>query len=560
MDVPLKVVPQLEAGGGIPSALSSSKKLETLSPDVIKHLKAIFSSIAGGDSGLDQKEADVFLRNMQGTDPSEGGPLWPDKEKLDFHDFLHYASLPDFRALGPPVSYDLSYPLSNYFISSSHNTYLTGHQLYGQSSTDGYKSIVDHPLTVRSDLPVIVSLELHVSLEQQEVMVDIMQETWGDLLVDRPKCNSESDNVKLPTPAELRRKILLKVKNVSEKKPAEGATDGTLAPAQQRVDSLSSSSSSDAEASTQNEGQAKKAPKIIQALSKLGVYTRSFHFSNLLQPEASIPTHVFSLSEKKFMDMHETHAPGLFHHNRSFLMRAYPMGLRVSSSNLDPSVFWRKGVQMVALNWQKWDEGMMLNEGMFAGEGGWVLKPPGYRSVDVPEGSTAADDTVGQAEAIAHKTLDLTVEVFAGQDIPLPPGDDSPKGFHPYVKIELHVEKPEERSGKPIEGGGKSKGGEYKRRTKTRKGIEPDFKGEALQFVGVPGVVEELSFVRLKIHDDEIGKDELAAWACIRLDRLRQGYRFVSLLDARGMETAGVVLVKITKSTVLPQKSGLKSS
>ena len=33
---------------------------------------------------------------------------------------------------------------------------------------------------------------------------------------------------------------------------------------------------------------------------------------------------------------------------------------------------------MVALNWQSWDKGMMLNEGMFAGEQGWVLKPDGF--------------------------------------------------------------------------------------------------------------------------------------------------------------------------------------
>jgi hypothetical protein len=29
------------------------------------------------------------------------------------------------------------------------------------------------------------------------------------------------------------------------------------------------------------------------------------------------------------------------------------------------------------LNWQETDEGMMLNEGMFAGTGGYVLKPQG---------------------------------------------------------------------------------------------------------------------------------------------------------------------------------------
>lgn len=210
-----------------------------------------------------------------------------------------------------------------------------------------------------------------------------------------------------------------------------------------------------------------------------------------------MPTHVFSLSEKTLMEVHQSHGPTLFSHNRNYLMRAYPSALRVSSSNLDPSVFWRKGVQMVALNWQKWDAGMMLNEGMFAGEGGWVLKPKGYRSINQQRGKAAISHE-SQGHAIAHKTLDLVIEVYAGQAIPLPIGDESVKGFHPYVKCELHVEKPEERTGAPIEKRGKSKDGEHKRRTKKKQGIEPDFGGEWLEWVGIPYVVEQLSFLRFE--------------------------------------------------------------
>ena len=42
---------------------------------------------------------------------------------------------------------------------------------------------------------------------------------------------------------------------------------------------------------------------------------------------------------------------------------------------------------------------------------------------------------------------------------------------------------------------------------------------------------------------------DLAAWACIRLDRLRQGYRFIHLLDAQGRPSEGKLLVKIEKKT-----------
>ena len=334
-----------------------------------------------------------------------------------------------------------------------------------------------------SDLPVIVSLEVHAGPAQQEIMVDIMEDTWGSMLVRFPIDESEH----LPCPNELRRKILVKVKYVEPE-----VVKKELAPAP--ISRTRSSSSSGSESLTDVQGKKVKKSAIIGALGALGIYTRSYHFKSLTQPEATEPTHVFSLSEKKLMEVHQSHGPTLFSHNRNFLMRAFPSGMRVSSSNLDPSVFWRKGVQMVALNWQKFDAGMMLNEGMFADGGGWVLKPKGYRGAsggrtrDLPEES--------QADAIAHRALTLSIEILGGQDIPLPLKDHKPDRFRPYVKCELHVEKPEERTGAPIEGGGKSKDGEHKRRTKTSRGIEPEFGGEKMDFVRIPEVVDELSFVR----------------------------------------------------------------
>ena len=41
-----------------------------------------------------------------------------------------------------PVELDTSFPLQDYFISSSHNTYLPQGQLYGSSSAEEYVSVV----------------------------------------------------------------------------------------------------------------------------------------------------------------------------------------------------------------------------------------------------------------------------------------------------------------------------------------------------------------------------------------------------------------------------------
>ena len=148
-----------------------------------------------------------------------------------------------------------------------------------------------------------------------------------------------------------------------------------------------------------------------------------------------------------------------------------------------------------------------------------------------------------------REPADLQIDVLAAQNLPLPPGDTKVSGFKPYVKVEIHVESPEERlPGARIKNDGHEQEGEYKAKTKSAKGtVNPDYKGETLQLKGVPGVVEELTFVRFTVRDDEIGRDDLAAWAAVRLDRVRAGYRFVHLMDCEGRITEGVILVRVTK-------------
>lgn len=174
-------------------------------------------------------------------------------------------------------------------------------------------------------------------------------------------------------------------------------------------------------------------------------------------------------------------------------MRVYPSMTRITSSNLDPSFCWRRGVQMAALNWQNLDEGMMLNHGMFAaGQQGWVLKPPGYRSSEV--------------HPIVRRTLNnLSIQVFAGYGISLPPNETSEKRFRPYVRCQLHVEQslgqqPQQQSSTAQDDAlcYSVKEG-CSTRTKMSSGTNPDFAGETLGFPTVSGIVDELSFVRFVV-------------------------------------------------------------
>nr|CAD7593769.1 unnamed protein product [Timema genevievae] len=64
-------------------------------------------------------------------------------------------------------------------------------------------------------------------------------------------------------------------------------------------------------------------------------------------------------------------------HTETQLVRTYPAGMRIDSSNFNPVIFWAFGTQMVALNYQTEDAALHLNAAMFEQNGrcGYVLKP-----------------------------------------------------------------------------------------------------------------------------------------------------------------------------------------
>lgn len=64
------------------------------------------------------------------------------------------------------------------------------------------------------------------------------------------------------------------------------------------------------------------------------------------------PEHIFSLSENKAKRMIKDDMLSVIKHCQNHLVRVYPKGLRVNSTNYEPHEFWAAGAQVVALNWQ----------------------------------------------------------------------------------------------------------------------------------------------------------------------------------------------------------------
>ncbi|KAF2987736.1 hypothetical protein EK904_015148 [Melospiza melodia maxima] len=138
---------------------------------------------------------------------------------------------------------EMDHPLAHYFISSSHNTYLTGRQFGGKSCVeldcwDGkgedqepiithgkamctdilFKDVIQaikETAFVTSEYPVILSFENHCSKYQQYKMSKYCEDLFGDLLLKQPLETHPLEQGKaLPSPNDLKRKILIKNKRL----------------------------------------------------------------------------------------------------------------------------------------------------------------------------------------------------------------------------------------------------------------------------------------------------------------------------------------------------------
>ncbi|XP_051531176.1 1-phosphatidylinositol 4,5-bisphosphate phosphodiesterase eta-2-like isoform X2 [Myxocyprinus asiaticus] len=174
---------------------------------------------------------------------------------LGIDGFTNYMRSPAGDIFNPEhhqVNQDMTQPLTNYYIASSHNTYLTGDQLLSQSRVDMYayvlqagcrcvevdcwdgpdgEPIVHHGYTLTSKIlfkevvetinkyafaktqyPVILSIENHCTVPQQKKMAQYLMEVLQDKL-DLSNV-SVNESRRLPSPEVLKGKVLVKGKKL----------------------------------------------------------------------------------------------------------------------------------------------------------------------------------------------------------------------------------------------------------------------------------------------------------------------------------------------------------
>jgi phosphatidylinositol phospholipase C delta len=383
--------------------------------------------------------------------------------------------------------------------------------------------------------PILVSLENHCDRDGQLRLVQIMKEVWGDRLVSAPVRKKGHEEQEGGDPVRLD-DLGSRIAVIVEYHLPDEVEDSSSS------SSSSSSSDSDEEKQAREEYKAKRKatppPIIIPELAELGVYAQSvkprdssWYLEGKIK-DGPTENHLINISESGLASHTAEHATDIARHNTRHLMRVFPKGTRISSRNLSPIPFWAVGAQICALNWQTFGAGMQINDALFAGTAGYVLKPESLRAGLVP---------------CSRKKI-LRLRVAGATDVPL--RGNNADDLKPYLTCTL------------LRPGSGAELIKVKRKTGSYNGK----KALTLPFLGSVGgggespaktdpvwdeTLEwefddnELVFLRMLIKSNEsFSSNPILTVAAVRLLYVEPGWRFVRMLDLRGRETACSLLVR----------------
>uniref|UniRef100_I3IX38 1-phosphatidylinositol 4,5-bisphosphate phosphodiesterase n=1 Tax=Oreochromis niloticus TaxID=8128 RepID=I3IX38_ORENI len=492
------------------------------------------------------------------------------KGQISAEGFTRYLNAEENSIIPPEKldqSEDMTFPLSHYFINSSHNTYLTAGQLAGNSSVEMYKQVllsgcrcieldcwkgrtteeepvITHGFTMTTEIsfkevieaiaecafktspfPIILSFENHVdSPKQQAKMAEYCRSIFGDaLLTESLEKYPLESGVPLPSPMELMGKIL--VKNKKKHHKTSGSAKKKLS---EQVSNTCSDSSSvcepsspsagtaesededddddDCKKGSMDEGTAGSEAFATEEMSNLVIYIQPVKFNSFeASKKINRSFQMSSFVETKALEQLTKSPVEFVEYNKLQLSRIYPKGTRVDSSNYNPQLFWNAGCQLVALNFQTIDLSMQLNLGMYEynGKCGYRLKPEFMRRPD-KHFDPFTESTV---DGIVANTL--SVKIISGQFL-------SDKKVGTYVEIDMF--------GLPVD----TKRKAFKTKTSQGNAINPVWEEEAIVFKKV--VLPTLASLRIAVFE-EGGK--FIGHRIIPVSAIRPGYHYISLRNEK---------------------------
>ncbi|KAM3309020.1 phosphoinositide phospholipase C 2 isoform X1 [Capsicum chacoense] len=502
-----------------------------------------------------QKEKNASLEDAQIIINNHGDP-----KHTGLHLDAFFKSL--FSDINPPIDpklgihHDMTAPLSHYYIYTGHNSYLTGNQLssdcsvvpiiqalqrgvrvieldiwpnsdkddidvlHGRTLTAPValvkclRSIKEHAFSA-SEYPVVITLEDHLTPDLQEKVAEMITQTFGDMLFAPSECLKE-----LPSPESLKKRVLISTKPPKEyllSKEVKEKDDLKKDAEQHNVD--------EGEDDEDDEGDSKSEKSATSKYKRLIAIHAGKGKGGLSDWLRVDPNKVrrLSLSEQELERAVDTRGKEIIRFTQQNLLRIYPKGIRVDSSNYDPLVGWMHGAQMVAFNMQGYGRSLWLMHGMFRANGGcgYVKKP------DLLLRAGSNNEVFNPTTNFPVKTT-LKVTLYMGdgwdKDFDQTHFDTySPPDF--YAKVGV--------AGVPAD--------EVKNKTKTMDDNWIPSWDEQFEF---PLTVPELALLRIKVLDYNLSdKDEFAGQTCLHVAELRQGIRAVPLYDRKGEKYSSVKLL-----------------
>lgn len=526
---------------------------------------------------------------------------------LSYEGFQRLLTDVSFNSLMEPSKYfsvyqDMDQPLSHYYISSSHNTYLTGNQLNSESSgtslaralklgvrvveldawdgSDG-QPIVNHGHTmckpvpmkecfdainenafVSSHYPVIITIENHCSMAQQAVQVEMLKSTFGSKLFHWDGFDDGSGKpdwtrgpAKWASPEQLKGKIVVRDKPIKKKQGERGgpndevvmaggmddqdigeAPDNTAKEPVSGVVSLNELEVDDDDEDEDDVESAKALGVDDQLLKVMYIKNVKLRFNQdkvaqhieYKEPEYASSS---SIVEAKMIKLTKAGYPmrDICEYAQRHLVRVYPAGSRVDSSNYDPVPAWNAGCQIVALNYQTGSMPVWLNQGKFSDNGGcgYILKP----SFQLPNSHQIWD---GLSKQIS---CEMTVTLMSGHYLPKPLGQsDKSEVIDPYVTITLHgLESDQKRVvSKHVDD----------------NGFNPVWNEKFTFKMHQP----ELALLSFVVNDrDKYGKDDFIGQRVIPVSAIVPGHRMVQLFHKTNAPQDSFLFVHITFDPSPPQ-------